>query len=81
MLEQYKRLVAPFDGLVTARTTDIGALINAGGGGPPMFVVSETSKLRVYVNVPQNYVPSIPVGTRGADYCARISGTNLSGDR
>jgi RND family efflux transporter MFP subunit len=65
VLEQYKRLLAPFDGLVTARTTDVGALINAGaGGGPPMFVVSETSKLRVYVNVPQNYVPSIPVGTK-----------------
>jgi RND family efflux transporter MFP subunit len=64
VLEQYKRLVAPFDGLVTARNTDIGALINAGGGGPPMFIVSETSKLRVYVNVPQNYVPSLPVGTR-----------------
>ncbi len=65
VLEQYKRLTAPFDGLVTARNTDIGALINAGGGGPPMFIVSETSKLRVYVNVPQNYVPSVPVGTRG----------------
>src|SRR5208283_555956 len=64
VLEQYKRLVAPFDGLVTARTTDIGALINAGGGGPPLFVVSETSKLRVYVNVPQSYVPNIPVGTK-----------------
>jgi RND family efflux transporter MFP subunit len=57
-------IVAPFDGLVTARTTDVGALINAGGGGPPLFVVSETSKLRVYVNVPQSYVPSIPVGTK-----------------
>ena len=65
VLEQYKRVVAPFDGLVTARATDVGALINAGaGGGPPMFVVSETSRLRVYVNVPQNYVPSIPVGTK-----------------
>jgi RND family efflux transporter MFP subunit len=65
VLEQYKRLVAPFDGLVTARTTDIGALINAGaGGGPPMFVVSETSKLRVYVNVPQSYVPDVPIGTK-----------------
>jgi RND family efflux transporter MFP subunit len=64
VLEQYKRVVAPFDGLVTARNTDVGALINAGAGGPPMFVVSETSKLRVYVNVPQNYVPSIPVGTK-----------------
>jgi RND family efflux transporter MFP subunit len=65
VLEQYKRVTAPFDGLVTARATDIGALINAGaGGGPPLFVVSETRKLRVYVNVPQNYVPSIPVGTK-----------------
>ena len=64
VLEQYKRVVAPFDGLVTARATDIGALINAGAGGPPLFVVSETSKLRVYVNVPQSYVPDIPVGTK-----------------
>jgi RND family efflux transporter MFP subunit len=65
VLEQYKRVVAPFDGLVTARATDIGALINAGaGGGPALFVVSDIGKLRVYVNVPQNYVPSIPVGTK-----------------
>lgn len=64
VLEQYKRLTAPFDGLVTARTTDIGALINAGGGGPPLFVVSETSRLRVYVNVAQSYVPNIPIGTK-----------------
>ena len=67
VLERYKRLVAPFDGLVTARTTDIGALINAGsGGGPPMFVVSQIDKLRAYVNVPQNYVPSIRVGSTKA---------------
>jgi len=65
VLEQYKRVTAPFDGLVTARATDIGALINAGaGGGPPLFVVSQIDKLRVYVNVPQNYVPQIPVGTK-----------------
>jgi RND family efflux transporter MFP subunit len=65
VLEKYKRITAPFDGLVTARSTDIGALISAGGGGPPLFVVSDTSKLRVYVNVPQNYVPSIKMGTKG----------------
>jgi RND family efflux transporter MFP subunit len=65
VLERYKRIVAPFDGLVTARTTDVGALINAGSsGGPALFVVSDTRKLRVYVNVPQSYVPSIKVGTR-----------------
>jgi RND family efflux transporter MFP subunit len=64
VLEGYKRITAPFDGLVTSRTTDIGALINAGGGGPPLFVVSDTSKLRLYVNIPQNFVPSIRVGTK-----------------
>jgi RND family efflux transporter MFP subunit len=60
----FKRLVAPFDGIVTARETDIGALINAGAsGGAQLFVVSETAKLRIYVNVPQNYVPKVPAGT------------------
>jgi RND family efflux transporter MFP subunit len=68
VLEQYKRILAPFEGLVTARNTDIGALINAGAAGPPLFVVSDTSKLRLYVNVPQNFVPSIRIGTK-----ARIS--------
>ena len=61
----FKRLIAPFDGIVTARETDIGALINVGSaGGPELFVVSETRKLRVYVNVPQNSVPSVPSGTK-----------------
>lgn len=64
-LAGYKRITAPFDGIVTARDTDVGALINAGGGaGLPMFVVSDISKLRVYVNVPQNYVPAIRIGAK-----------------
>jgi RND family efflux transporter MFP subunit len=63
--EGFKRLVAPFDGIVTARETDVGALINAGAaGGAELFVISETQKLRVYVSVPQNSVPSVPPGTR-----------------
>ena len=62
--ESFKHLSAPFDGVVTARDTDIGALINVGAaGGTELFVVSDTSKLRVYVNVPQNFVPSVPPGT------------------
>jgi len=62
--EGFKRLTAPFDGIVTARETDIGALINVGAaGGTELFVVSDTSKLRVYVNVPQNYVPRVRPGT------------------
>jgi RND family efflux transporter MFP subunit len=63
--EGFKHLIAPFDGIVTARETDIGALINVGAtGGAELFVVSEVNKLRVYVNVPQNDVPSVPPGTR-----------------
>jgi RND family efflux transporter MFP subunit len=63
--EGFKRLSAPFDGIITARNTDIGDLINVGAaGGTQLFVVSETTKLRIYVNVPQNYVPRVPPGTR-----------------
>ena len=63
--EGFKHLTAPFDGIVTARETDIGALINVGAtGGAELFVVSETNRLRVYVNVPQNYVPRVPSGTK-----------------
>jgi RND family efflux transporter MFP subunit len=60
-LKSYARLVAPFDGRVTARNTDVGALITAdtSGTGTPMFTVSDTSKLRVYVRVPQVYAPGI----------------------
>jgi len=61
----FKHLIAPFNGVVTARDTDIGALINVGAaGGAELFVISETRKLRVYVNVPQNFVPSVPPGTK-----------------
>src|ERR1700739_2774841 len=58
--ESFKHLSAPFDGVVTARDTDIGALINVGAaGGTELFVVSDTSKLRVYDNVPQNFGLSV----------------------
>jgi RND family efflux transporter MFP subunit len=61
----FARIVAPFDGIVTTRNTDVGALINAGGGNAPqLFVVSDTRTLRVYVNVPQSQVPTVPPGTK-----------------
>ena len=61
-LKGFAKLTAPFDGIVTARETDVGALINAGGVGQELFVVSDTRKLRMYVNVPQNYAPAIKPG-------------------
>jgi membrane fusion protein (multidrug efflux system) len=64
-LAGYKKITVPFDGIVTARATDVGALINSGGGsGPPMFVISDIKRLRVYVNVPQSYVPSVRIGAK-----------------
>ncbi|SET66618.1 RND family efflux transporter, MFP subunit [Nitrosospira multiformis] len=63
-LKSFARIIAPFDGLITARLTDIGALINSGSGaGQELFEVSNTRMLRVYVNVPQVYVPHISPGT------------------
>jgi len=54
-LKGFTRIVAPFGGVVTARSTDVGALINAGSGiGPELFVVSDIRRLRGYVSVPQN---------------------------
>jgi RND family efflux transporter MFP subunit len=62
-LESFKRITAPFDGIVTARKTDIGDLIDAGGGaGHELFTVSDASKLRVYVNVPQSDAAAIQPG-------------------
>src|SRR5438309_10553257 len=64
-LAGYKKITAPFDGVVTARDTDVGALINAGGGsGPAMCVISDISKQPVYVNIPQTYVPAIRIGAK-----------------
>lgn len=60
----FAHILAPFDGTVTARNTDVGALITEGGSnGPALFEVSDTRKLRLFVNVPQNYVGSIKPGT------------------
>jgi RND family efflux transporter MFP subunit len=79
----FTRIVAPFDGVVTARNTDIGELIVAGGGsGRELFVVSDTRKLRVYVNVPQSYVSRLNMGANalitvpehpGKEYSAAVA--------
>jgi RND family efflux transporter MFP subunit len=64
-MQGYTRLVAPFDGVVTARNTDVGALINVGGApGSELFVVSDIRRLRVYVNVPQRQVAQVHPGSR-----------------
>jgi membrane fusion protein, multidrug efflux system len=62
-LESFKHLTAPFDGVVTSRSTDIGALISVGGVTDiPLFSVSSERKLRIYVRVPQSYTAQIRPG-------------------
>jgi RND family efflux transporter MFP subunit len=64
-LEDFKYIIAPFDGVITQRNLDIGALVDAGSTGANMFVIADTSKLRVYVDVPETYAASIKVGMPG----------------
>jgi RND family efflux transporter MFP subunit len=59
----FEKVVAPYAGIVTARETDVGALINAGSGsGPELFRLADTTMLRIYVQVPQSYAPAIRPG-------------------
>jgi RND family efflux transporter MFP subunit len=64
-LQSFEKIYAPFDGVITARNTDIGDLINSGSSGTAktdLFHISQPNKLRVYVNVPEEYSQGIKVG-------------------
>jgi RND family efflux transporter MFP subunit len=68
-LEGFKRIVAPFDGIVTQRNANIGALVNAGAGANPgsaLFNVSDVHLLRVYVHVPQSYSAQVRGGMKAS---------------
>jgi RND family efflux transporter MFP subunit len=63
-LKSFQKEYAPFSGVVTQRNVDIGTLINAGNGGTSqqLFYLAQTDPIRVYVNVPEAYAPSIRRG-------------------
>jgi RND family efflux transporter MFP subunit len=66
-LESFKRVYAPFTGIITQRNVDPGTLINAGNGGTAtkeMFDLAQIDPMRVYVAVPQSYSPSIHLGLK-----------------
>jgi len=58
----FRRLVAPFEGVVTSRAVDVGALVTVGTGAAPLFTVADLKRLRIYVRVPQNYASYIQPG-------------------
>lgn len=80
-LQAFKIVRAPFDGVITARNTDYGALINAGNGGPAqeLFHIAAIKKLRVFVNVPQAYARSAVAGTPADLTLAEFPGRRFRG--
>jgi RND family efflux transporter MFP subunit len=63
-LGAYKQVKAPFDGIVTARRTDIGDLVTPGSSGQPMFQISDVHKVRIYVQVPQAFSAELHPGIK-----------------
>jgi RND family efflux transporter MFP subunit len=61
-LTGYKKIVAPFDGVITARSTDLGQLIAAGSSGVELFRIADMRSLRLYVSVPQQYAAVMKAG-------------------
>ncbi|MDB5828415.1 MAG: efflux transporter periplasmic adaptor subunit [Variovorax sp.] len=89
-LEGFKRVVAPFAGVITRRNVDVGDLIDAGSGtGRALFTLAQTDPLRVYVNVPQSYAQLVKAGQpvtvtqselRGQSFSGQIARTSASID-
>lgn len=80
-LESFKRVYAPFNGVITRRNTDIGQLINAGNGGTnnQLFNMAQVDPLRVFVAVPQTFAPSIHVGLKACLNLQEMPGKNFCG--
>ena len=81
-LEGFKRVVAPFAGVITRRNVDVGDLIDAGGGsgGRALFQLAQTDPLRVYVNVPQSYAQLIKRGQKVVVTQAELPGRTFEGE-
>ncbi|MFL6417274.1 MAG: efflux RND transporter periplasmic adaptor subunit [Bryobacteraceae bacterium] len=77
----YERVYAPFDGVVTARNIDVGALINAGANTPgkELFHLASNTTLRVYVNVPEAYSRATKQGVQAYVTLAEYPGNKFSG--
>jgi multidrug efflux system membrane fusion protein len=80
-MESFKNVYAPFSGVLTRRNVDPGALINSGAqaNGRELFDVARVDPLRVYVQVPQAYAPSMKVGMKAAVTLQEFSGQRFMG--
>jgi RND family efflux transporter MFP subunit len=81
-LVAFSRVYAPFDGVVSVRNIDVGALITAGSSGGPateLFHVVDTRRLRVYVNIPQSFAPDAQPGIAAELVLAEFPGRKFQG--
>ena len=79
VMKDFQMLRAPFDGVVTKRNTDVGALISASNGGQELFRVARTDILRVYVYVPQAYAAFVQDGSTAYLDFAEFPGEKFAG--
>jgi RND family efflux transporter MFP subunit len=81
-LQAFEKIYAPFDGVITARNTDIGALIDSGSSGgtrTELFHIAQPNRLRVYVNVPESYSQSAKPGLKAALTVPEYPGRRFEG--
>lgn len=80
-LQSYEKVYAPFDGVITARNVDVGALIEAGSNSPPaaLFELAETDRLRIFANVPQDDAPYVVPGTKAQLSLSQFPGRTFDG--
>jgi RND family efflux transporter MFP subunit len=77
--EEFKRVLAPFSGVITSRAVEVGDLINGGGAGNALFRLAQVDTLRVYVYVPQAYAQRIKTGDQVEVTQAELPGRKFSG--
>jgi RND family efflux transporter MFP subunit len=81
-LESFKHIYAPFSGVITKRNIDIGALINAGNSGAnqELFDMAKLDPIRVFVDVPEIYAPSVRTGVHATIELAGLAGQHFAGN-
>jgi RND family efflux transporter MFP subunit len=81
-MQSFEKIYAPFDGIITARNTDVGALVDSGSGGgvkTDLFHLSQVDRLRVYVNVPEEYSQATTSGLTAELTLSEFPGTTFTG--
>src|SRR6185369_15194561 len=80
-LESFKHIYAPFSGVIIRRNTDVGQLINAGNNGASqeLFAIAQVNPIRVYIDVPELYAPTVRIGLSASIELPSLPGQKFTG--